>query len=114
MIRPLKIDKEQFGAKVGRHMSEFGRNPGNQNDRKWLEGYILEIYSNPDEIRDGTFSGQGEVTESGANARGRVWFYAKGKDVVVTDRDDRFVTIMKDGTVNNTSYKSAARLPRRP
>jgi hypothetical protein len=24
MIRPLKIDQAQFGAKVGRHMLEFG------------------------------------------------------------------------------------------
>jgi len=114
MIRPLKVDPTQFGAKVGRHMREFGRNPGNKNDRKWLEDHIQDIYTNAEEFRDGTFSGQGEVTESGANARGPVWFYAKGKDVVVTDKDDNFVTILKDGTIDNASYKSATRLARRP
>jgi filamentous hemagglutinin len=114
MIRPLKIDQAQFGAKVGRHMREFRRNPANKHDRKWLEEHIQKIYTQPDEIRDGTFSGQGEVTESGANARGPVWFYAKGKDVVVTDKEDNFVTILKDGTIDSTSYKSATRLTYRP
>lgn len=114
MIRPLKIDPAQFGAKVGRHMLEFGRNPGNKSDRKWFEDYIHEIYAQPDEVRDGTFSGQGEVTMSGANARGPVWFYAKGRDVIVTDKHDNFVTILKDGTITNTSFKSATRLSRRP
>jgi len=43
-----------------------------------------------------------------------VWFYAKGKDVVVTDKEDNFVTILKDGTIDSTSYKSATRLTYRP
>ena len=59
--------------------------------------HILDTYLNATEFRDGTFSGQGPVTESGANARGPVWFYAKGRDVVVTDKSDNFVTILKDG-----------------
>jgi len=59
MVRPLKIDEAQFGAKVGRHMLEFGRKPGNAGDRKWLMDHILDIYTNAVEVRDGTFSGQG-------------------------------------------------------
>ena len=114
MIRPLKIDATQFGAKVGRHMLDFGRNPGNADDRKWLEDYIHDVYTNATEFRDGTFSGQGAVTKSGANARGPVWFYAKDTDVVVTDKLDNFVTILKDGTLNNKSFMTAAVLPRRP
>ena len=107
MIRPLKIDQVQFGAKVGRHMLDFGRQPGNPADRKWLMDHILDIYSNASEFRDGTFSGQGTALPSGANARGPVWFYAKGTDVVVTDKADNFVTILKDGTITNTSFRQA-------
>lgn len=114
MIRPLRIDEAQFGAKVGRHMLEFGRNPGNAGDRKWLMDHILDIYANAEEFRDGTFSGQGAVTPSGANARGPVWFYAKGGDVVVTDKADHFVTILKNGTTMNTSFRGAAKLQKRP
>jgi hypothetical protein len=40
---------------------------------------------------------------SGANARGPVWFYAKGTDVVVTDKSDNFVTILKNGTRMSSS-----------
>jgi hypothetical protein len=114
MIRPLKIDQVQFGAKVGRHMLDFGRQPGNPADRKWLMDHILDIYKNAVEFRDGTFSGQGIVLPSGASARGPVWFYAKGTDVVVTDKSDNFVTILKDGATLNTSFRQARILPGRP
>ena len=114
MIRTLKISPTQFGAKVGRHMLEYGRDPGKQDDRRWLEDHIRDIHTNATEVREGTFSGQGDVTPSGANARGPVWFYAKGKDVVVTDKGDNFVTILKDGTVRNRSFLLASVLPRRP
>lgn len=113
MVRPLKIDTVQFGAKVGRHMLDFGRNPGSAADRKWLEEYIQDVYANATQFRDGTFAGQGAALPSGANARGPVWFYAKGKDVVITDKADNFVTIMKDG-VNNTSFLTAKVLTQRP
>ena len=59
MVRPLKIDEAQFGAKVGRHMLEFGRKPGNAGDRKWLMDHILDIYTNAVEVRDGTFPVRG-------------------------------------------------------
>jgi len=113
-MRPLKIDQAQLGAKVGRHMLEFGRNPGNAADRRWLMQHINDIYTNPTQVRDGTFSGQGAVLPIGSNARGPVWFYAKGNDVVVTDHSDNFVTILKNGVINNTSFLTAKTLPGRP
>ena len=75
--------------------------------------YILDIYQNAAQFRDGTFSGQGGITPSGAHARGPVWFYAKGADVVITDKADNFITLLKGG-VNSTSFLRAAILPRRP
>jgi hypothetical protein len=113
MFRPLKIDQKQFGAKVGRHMTDFGLSPGKKPDRDQFEEYIRDIYANATEFREGTFSGQGEVTESGANARGSVWFYAKRMDVVLTDKSDNFVTILQNG-VTNTSFRRAKVLPGRP
>jgi len=95
-------------------MLEFGRNPANAADRQWLRDHILDIYTNATDFRDGTFSGQGAVLLSGSNARGPVWFYAKNKDVVVTDKADNFITILKDGTLMNMSYRLATILPGRP
>ena len=114
MTRSLKIDSVQFGAKVGRHMLDFGRDPKDANQRKWLLDYIQDIYQNPMQIREGTFSGQGGVVPSGSHARGAVLFYAKGDDVVVVDMDENFVTILKDGVQNSTSFKLAAPLTKRP
>jgi hypothetical protein len=68
MIRPLKFDHVQFGAKVGRHMHEFGRDPGNDIDRDWLQQYILQIYEHPKQIREGTFRGQGVHNSSSFNS----------------------------------------------
>ena len=113
VIRSLKIDQVQFGAKVGRHMLDFGRNPASAADRKWLMDHILDIYTNAAEFRDGTFSGQGASTSLG-HLRGPVWFYAKGGDVVITDRSDNFVTILKNGVTMSTSFRLAKALPGRP
>jgi hypothetical protein len=113
-IRPLKIDQVQFGAKVGRHMLEYARSPTNASDRQWLMSHILDIYTNADEVRSGTFSGQGAVLPSGSNARGPVWFYAKDGDVVITDVFDNFVTILKNGTTMSMSFRLASILPARP
>jgi hypothetical protein len=114
MIRPLKIDTVQFGVKVGRHMLEFGRDPSNPIDRQWLLAHIRHIYENPIHVREGTFSGQGQQLPHGSNARGDVWFYADAKDVVVTDREDNFVTILKDGVLTSTSFRLAKIAPSRP
>jgi filamentous hemagglutinin len=95
-------------------MLEFGRQPGNALDRQWLLEHILDIYANATEFRDGTFSGQGAVTPSGAHARGPVWFYARDGDVVVTDKLDNFVTILKDGVAMSTSFRIARVLAQRP
>ena len=95
-------------------MQDFDRDPSNSADRQWLMDHILDVYTNATEFRDGTFSGQGSALPGGSNARGPVWFYAKGDDVVVTDRNDNFVTILKDGATNNTSFRTARVLPNRP
>jgi len=114
MVRSLKIDNHQFGTKVGKHLRDFGRDPGKPENRVWIKGYIEDIYLNPTEIRDGTFAGQGDLLPDGSHARGPVWFYAQGSDVIVVDKNDTFVTILKNGTTLNTSYLNATVLAGRP
>lgn len=104
--RNLKIDSAQFGKKAGKHLQDYGKNPGSKVDRQWLEEHIHEIHRNPSQIREGTFAGQGAVTANGSNARGDVRFYIRGNDVVVADKADNFVTILKDG-ISNTSVQNA-------
>jgi hypothetical protein len=87
MVALLNIDPKQFGANATRHLPEFGRDPVRSSDRHWLMDYILQTYTAPHQIREGTFAGLGPV-----------WFFAKGSDVVITDRKHNFLTILKNGT----------------
>jgi len=100
----IKISDEQFGKKVGKHAKDYGLDPGDPASRDFIKNKINDIYNNPAEIREGTFRGQGD-----ANSRGNVKFYIQGNDVVVTDMNDNFVTILKDG-INNPSVMSGTKI----
>ncbi|HHH3610438.1 TPA: hypothetical protein ACPZDQ_004623 [Enterobacter roggenkampii] len=82
-------------------MEDFGGNASNAADRERVLNIINDIGSNPDKVVAGKFAGQG----AGAS-RGDVFFRIKGNDVVVTQPDGSFVTILKDGVLNNTSVKN--------
>ncbi|WP_259640335.1 hemagglutinin repeat-containing protein [Pseudomonas syringae] len=98
----FKVDSNQLGKKLGKHVEDFGGNAANPADRKMVLDKIHDIGSNPEKIIPGTFAGQG------ANgARGDVFFRVKGNDVVVTKPDGTFVTILKDGVTQNSSVQSA-------
>jgi len=94
-------------------MLDFQRDPSKPEDREWLLKYVQQIYGNPRQVREGTFSGQGAQLPSGANARGPVWFFERNSDVVIVDKSHNFVTILKNG-VDNASFKNAKVLPKRP
>lgn len=99
---PVSINNRQLGKKLGKHVSDFGGNPANQEDRDMVRNIIEDISNNPDQVIPGTFMGQGVD-----GTRGPVYFRIKGNDVVVTKLDGTFVTILKDGVTNNTSVKNA-------
>lgn len=105
----LKISDEQFGKKVGKHAEDFGFDVSNHQDRNFIWNRTNDIYCNPTEIRKGVFRGQGEVLPNGANATGKVKFYIQGNDVVMTDMNGNFITIMKDG-INNIYVKKATKI----
>ncbi|MDV7568602.1 hemagglutinin repeat-containing protein [Acinetobacter baumannii] len=99
--RDFKYDNKQIGKKLGKHVSDFGRNPANATDREYVLAQIENIARHPDKVVRGTFAGQGPM-----NTRGAVQFRIKGQDVVVTKPDGTFVTILRNG-INNPSVKQA-------
>jgi len=100
----MKIDDNQFGRKVGKHAEDYGLDPKKTESRQWIKSHIKDIRNHPDEIRKGTWNGLGDGPPN-ARGRGHAIFFRKGEDVIVTDVQGNFVTILKDG-VNNTSFRS--------
>lgn len=103
----LAIEEAQFGQKIGKHAQDFGLNPGSPQNRQWLKDLITDIHKNPNEIRQGPWRGLGEVMANGNRAEGTALFYRKGADVVVTDLEGNFVTILKDGATQNLRFQNA-------
>ena len=88
--------EKQFGTKVGKHAKDYGLDPSKAEDREIFHKIINDIMSNADEIRIGYWRGQPED----------VIFHIKGEDVVITDQNNEFITLMKGG-VNNVRVKNA-------
>jgi hypothetical protein len=99
---PLSVEQAQLGRKLGKHVSDFGGDPANAEDRAAVRARIESIGNNPDRVVDGTFMGQGQN-----GTRGPVQFRIKGNDVVVTKPDGSFVTVLKDGVLQNSSVRQA-------
>ncbi|MGR4975905.1 hemagglutinin repeat-containing protein [Pseudomonas sp. LARHCG127] len=98
----FKVDSNQIGKKLGKHVKDYGGDAANPADRKVVLDRINDIGNHPEKVIPGTFAGQG------ANgARGDVFFRIKGNDVVVTKPNGEFVTILKDGAIQNPSVLSA-------
>jgi hypothetical protein len=105
----LKISDKQFGKKAGKHTQDFGLDAGSSENRDLIRNKVNEIHKKPTEIREGVFRGQGDMLPNGGNATGKVKFYIQGNDVVVTDMNDNFITIMKDG-INNPKVKTSTKV----
>lgn len=96
----FSVTNAQVGKKLGKHVEDFGGNASNAADRERVLNIINDIGSNPDKVVAGQGAGAGA-------SRGDVFFRIKGNDVVVTKPDGSFITILKDGVLNNTSVKNA-------
>lgn len=88
--------EKQFGKKVGKHAQDYGLDPSKAEDREKFQGIINDIMANADETRIGFWRGQKED----------VLFHIKGEDVVITDQNNEFITLMKGGA-NNVRVKDA-------
>ncbi len=96
-IHDIIISDKQFGKKIGKHAKDFGLDASVEADRQKVKNIINDIIINCDEIRIGDWRGQIES----------VYFYIKGKDVViVTSESNRFVSVLKGG-VDNVRVKNA-------
>jgi len=95
----INIDSKQLGVKMGKHAKDFGLDPSKSDDRQKFANIVNDIVKNRDEIRDGTFRGQGRELPDGNKSIGEVEFYIKGNDVVVVNNNE-FVSVLKNG-INN-------------
>jgi hypothetical protein len=81
---------KQFGKKIGKHAKDYGLSPSIPEHREQMRKLINEIVISFDELRIGQFRSQPD----------EVFFYIKGQDVVIMNKDNEFVTIMKGGVEN--------------
>lgn len=104
----IKIDSKQFGKKTGKHAKDFGLDVSKADDRAKMYDIIDDIAQNHNEVRRGPWRGQGEenpITKERPDAD--VWFLVKGNDVVIVNDKNDFVSILKDGAINNTRVKTS-------
>jgi hypothetical protein len=103
----LIISDKQFGKKVGKHAQDFGLDPSDEKSRQEVLDIITDIRDNSEIHVKGMWAGQGELKSDGMNrGEGEVDFYIKGKDVVVS-KENKFITVLKDGTENTSRVKKA-------
>ena len=95
----LTVDDAQFGAKVGKHAADYGLSPADPAARQYMRNLITDIRANPDEVRVGPWHPQA----GGGNG---YLFFRQGSNVVVTQPNGSFVTILKGG-VDNGWFRGA-------
>jgi hypothetical protein len=101
---PLSIDDGQFGAKVGKHAADFGLDPADPAARAQICAIINDIHDNFDEVRQGPWNPKG-------GGGSDYLFYRQGTNVVVTQADGQFVTILQGGETNGW-FQRATRVAR--
>lgn len=85
---------------------ELGLNPSSAKVRRQFRSRIERIFKNADEVRSGPFRGQGPNGTVGGDNR----FFRRGNDVVVTDANGNFITLLTNG-INNGFFKGGVPLP---
>lgn len=88
--------EKQFGKKVGKHAADFGLDPSKTEDREKFQNIINGIMTDAESVRIGSWRGQTE----------EVLFYVRGEDVVITNQQNEFITVLKGG-INNARVKNA-------
>lgn len=95
----FSINSKQFGKKSNKHMKDYGLDVSSKADRKKFVRIINDIVEKHDSvIRNINWRGQTNT----------VIAYVKGKDVVLVDKNNEFITILKGG-INNARIKNAGK-----
>ncbi len=95
---PLSFDDKQFGKKIGKHAMDYGLDPGKAADREVMKGIITDIHDHADFSFPGEWRGYGKVI-----------FYEKNVDIVITEPDGSFIKIMKGGADNERGKNQRGR-----
>ncbi|MFB6367845.1 polymorphic toxin-type HINT domain-containing protein [Paenibacillus elgii] len=104
----LAISDKKAGQKLVQHLrDDWGLDPSVAANRDWMKNYVTDIHANYNEVRQGTWR-----TVTGGQS-GSAFFYRKENDVVVTDLEGNFITILKDGATQNTRFKEGTVLDAR-
>ena len=102
----VEISEQQFGKKIGKHAQDFGLSAADPGDRKKLMELIQSVARDRDFVVQGLWRGQGQVLPNGNRNDGIVDFLIKGNDVVVA-KDGVFITILKNGVIENSRVRKA-------
>lgn len=95
----FKIQNTQFGKKASKHMKEYGLDVKNTSDRIIFEEKIQDIVKNHTSVvRNINWRGQTSPVTA----------YIKGEDVVLVNKENEFITIMKGG-IHNARIKDKRR-----
>lgn len=93
----LYIGGKQFSKKLNRRAKELELEVSNPRVRHQFRNRIERIFNNADKIRKGSFRGQDS----------EVFFYRRGKDVVLTKSNGNFITILTNGANNPRFLESS-------
>lgn len=93
----LYVGGKQFSKKLNRRAKELGLDVSNPRVRYQFKNRIERIFNNADEIRKGSFRGQDS----------EVFFYRRGRDVVLTKSNGDFITILTNGASNQRFLESS-------
>lgn len=95
----FKIDNKQLGKKSRKHMRDYKLDASLESDRKKFIAIIYDIVENNDKvIRNISWRGQTDPLIA----------YVKGDDVVLVNKNNEFVTILRGG-VNNVRIKNTGK-----
>ena len=95
----FKINDKQFGKKSRKHMRDYELDASLESDRKKFVDIIINIVENNDRIiRNINWRGQIDPLIA----------YVKGDDVVLVNKNNEFVTILRGG-VNNARIKNSGK-----
>jgi hypothetical protein len=100
VVPDFSVDAKQFGTKVGKRAEDYGLDPSEPSARQFVSDRISDIRYHPDGVRQGGWNPNGGGSSD-------YLFFRRASDVVVTQGDRQFVTILKDGLTNGWFQKAA-------
>ena len=96
----VRIDKGQFGKKIGKHAEDYGLDPSSERARALMMRDIRSIVDKPDEVVDNVRWGRGDD-------KARYSAFCQGDDAVLVRNGDASVTILRGGARENARIENS-------